>query len=206
MNRLTALLLAACAGGCISYGGSDGDGCEGQTCSGHGTCRLEDGAARCDCEPGWELDPDDPLACLEREDVIVDIVTGIDPPSGDTIAVRLRDHRDVKLDRDDIQIIFLETSLTYGTPVYLEIDPDSRLIKLVLVPYDSPVAALREQAEWVEVELIYSAAIHVLRRDQPGFDVMLAELEASLADGTHRLVTETRDSHEIIDVRPPLNP
>ncbi len=201
------LTLVASASGCIDYHSPAGV-CDGVTCSGHGQCLAATGQATCVCDPGHQPDPIDPLACVPADDgpVIVDIVTGIEDPAGGTIAIHLRDHADVNLAEGDIHLMFLQTSQEYGTPVYLEIDVATRAIQEVLVPYDSPVANLREQADRVEVELIWSAAIHVLMRDQPGFEDMLAELQASLDDGSNRLVTETRDSHEIIDVRLPLEP
>lgn len=201
------LSLSACTAGCVDYR-SPGGACDGIACSDHGQCQAIDGHASCACDPGYEPDPDDPLACIQPDDgpIIVDIVTSIEDPTGGSIAIHLRDHQDVNLAEGDIHLMFLETSRDYGTPVYLEIEVATRAIQEVLVPYDSPVANLREQPDRVEVELIWSAAIHVLMRDQPAFQDMLAELEASLADGTNRLVTETRDSHEIIDVRLPLAP
>jgi len=206
ISALTVLLAWAC--GCVSYNAPAGD-CDGATCSGHGRCVVVDDAPVCSCDPGWEPDPDAPLACTQQADgpVIVDIVTGIEDPAAGTIRVHLRDHQDVRLDEQDIHLMFLQTSQEYATPIYLEIEIDSRLILEVLAPYDSPVAALREAPpDGYEVELIYSAAFHFLMYDQPGFEAMLAELQASLDDGSSRLVTESRDEHEIIDVRLPLDP
>lgn len=53
---MLVLLLTACGGG------SDPDPCSGVTCSFHGTCIVETGAARCDCAPGYD---EEGLACVE---------------------------------------------------------------------------------------------------------------------------------------------
>ncbi len=48
-----------------------------------------------------------------------------------------------------------------------------------------------------------SSAIHVLLRSDPNFESMQASLQAAMDEGSERLITETRDEHEIIDVREP---
>lgn len=201
------IALFSCGSACVDYHNPSG-ACEGITCAGHGQCRVAGGEATCDCDTGYEPDPDAPLACIQADDgpIFVDIVTGIEDPEAGQRVIHLRDHAQVNIAEGDIQLMFLETSQANETPVYLEIKVASRLIQDVLVPYDSPVNELRDQADHVEVLLVWSAAIHVLMRDHPDFDAMYSELAQSMQDGTHRLVTETRDGHEIIDVRLPLDP
>jgi hypothetical protein len=57
------------------------DPCEGQDCSGHGTCVAENGAATCDCDAGYEADG---LACVEET---VDPCEGQDCSGHGTCAV-----------------------------------------------------------------------------------------------------------------------
>lgn len=58
MSLVLVLLFAPACGG----RGGDPDLCDGVTCSFHGTCVVEDGAARCDCAPGYD---EEGLACTE---------------------------------------------------------------------------------------------------------------------------------------------
>jgi hypothetical protein len=51
------------------------------------------------------------------------------------------------------------------------------------------------------IGLIISHARHMLRRANPDYDELLEELESAQKSGASVLVTETRDEHEIIDVR-----
>ncbi|MBN2495613.1 MAG: hypothetical protein JXR96_13550 [Deltaproteobacteria bacterium] len=67
MKRLLALLclfLLACSSGAGPGSASDAgsDPCEGISCSGHGTCVIEPGGPRCDCQPGYHAEG---LACVE---------------------------------------------------------------------------------------------------------------------------------------------
>jgi hypothetical protein len=58
------------------------DPCEGQDCSGHGTCAVENGAPACECEAGYR---EDGLACLFGEHTLsgtFTIDTNLDPLNG----------------------------------------------------------------------------------------------------------------------------
>jgi hypothetical protein len=68
------------------------------------------------------------------------------------------------------------------------------------------VAALVPDAEGTAVELVYSAAIHMLLNSHPRYQAFLDFLQAALDSGEAVLVTETDTSHEIIDVRAPIRP
>jgi hypothetical protein len=90
-----------------------------------------------------------------------------------------------------------------GLPAYVEVDPDTREITELLVPIAVTVGELRELETVVEVELIISQARHIVSRNNPDFEELTRQLEQAHADGSTVLVTETRDEHEIIDVRSP---
>jgi F0F1-type ATP synthase assembly protein I len=89
-------------------------------------------------------------------------------------------------------------------PVYVEIDEETSLITNVRVPRRYHVERLDPDEHGnLRVRLRPSQAIHLLLRADPNFEDMRASLQAALADDSERLITETRDEHEIIDVRLP---
>jgi hypothetical protein len=91
--------------------------------------------------------------------------------------------------------------------VYVEIDEESQAITNVLIPRVFKVESLeRDEREDVIVMLMPSAAGHFLLKADPNFESMLTFLQKSLDDNSEVLLTETRDEHEIIDVRPPSEP
>lgn len=90
-------------------------------------------------------------------------------------------------------------------PVYVEIDRESNVITTVLIPEVMTVEKLDPDEHGdLMVRLRPSSAIHLLLRSRPDFEAMRADLQAALDDGSKRLITETRDEHEIIDVRRPV--
>ncbi len=91
--------------------------------------------------------------------------------------------------------------------VYVEIDDETRVITQVLVPERFRVVRFEEDEFGNHLfHLQPSAAIHGLLRTDPNFESMRAKLQAALDDGSELLITETRDEHEIIDVRVPEVP
>jgi exoribonuclease II len=54
----------------------------------------------------------------------------------------------------------------------------------------------------IDVELVVSSARHTLRRDHPAFNQLLAQLQFASDQRTAVWVTETPETHEIVDVRP----
>lgn len=88
-----------------------------------------------------------------------------------------------------------------GQPVYVELDAE-RVIARLLVPLVARVVALHATAAGdVDVELFPSHARHFLRREQDGFAELREALAKPKADGDWLVVT-TDDAHQIIDVRP----
>ena len=98
----------------------------------------------------------------------------------------------------------LQSLLEQGAPVYVEIDPRTAMITELLQPKLQPVGDITplDEGPDLQVQLLRSHARHVLRRDHPRFEELLHMLRD--AQGTERelWVTETLNTHEIIDVRP----
>jgi len=89
-------------------------------------------------------------------------------------------------------------------PVYVEIDGETGVITNVRVPRRFTVERIDPGEHGnLLVRLRPSSAIHLLLRSDPNFENMRASLDAARLDGSERLITETRDEHEIIDVRQP---
>jgi len=89
-----------------------------------------------------------------------------------------------------------------GKPVYVEIDQESNVITNVRIPQVYKVESLTpDDYGNLMVRLQLSSTIHLLLKSDPDFESMRDSLQAALADGIERLVTDTRDDHEIIDVR-----
>jgi hypothetical protein len=88
--------------------------------------------------------------------------------------------------------------------IYLEVDPETRVIAELLLPLPFKVAAVKpaDKKDDVEVELVVSHARHYLRRANPGYRTMLAALKTAQKTEALVLVTESRDHQQIIDVRP----
>lgn len=83
-------------------------------------------------------------------------------------------------------------------------EPRTRVITALLQPKPDSVAELRapERGGDVEVLLATSHALHLLSRRRPRFTRLLAILRRAHKAGTPLWITETLDSHEILDARP----
>lgn len=91
-----------------------------------------------------------------------------------------------------------------GQPVYVEVDQESKVITNVLIPRVFKVQRLDpDERGNLIVRLRPSSGLHLLLRSDPNFESMRASLQAARDDGSERLITETRDQHEIFDVRQP---
>ena len=93
-------------------------------------------------------------------------------------------------------------------PAYVEVEPRSQQITRLLQPTLQPVGEIEpfERGGDLRVNLRRSHAIHVLRRNHPRFDELRKLLTTASKSETMVWVTETLDSHEIIDVRPAETP
>ena len=105
----------------------------------------------------------------------------------------------------------LRDSVQTQEPVYLATDPNTGVIQRVLIPDEQYVTRLAPLPGGAghEVEFSNSHARHLLRQRGPAdrtYDAHLAALRDALQRGTTVLVSETLDTLEILDVRPPPAP
>ncbi len=89
-------------------------------------------------------------------------------------------------------------------PVYVEIDPATSLVTQVLQPKLQPVGTIEpvDHRGDLRVEFRNSHASHFLRRTHPQYAALLQVLRDAQAKEFAVWVTETLNTHEIIDVRP----
>jgi len=88
-------------------------------------------------------------------------------------------------------------------PAYVEIDERTRKITRLLQPTLQPVGEIHPLNEGpdLRVELLNSHALHVLRANHPQFKELAELLRQAQRDQLLLWVTETLDTHEIIDLR-----
>ena len=92
-------------------------------------------------------------------------------------------------------------------PVYVEIDEETNFITKLLIPIVDKVKVLEaDERGDVVVGLVHSPTVHILLRSDPNFETIYNALQSALDDRVELLITETRDEHEIIDARPPMEP
>jgi hypothetical protein len=89
-------------------------------------------------------------------------------------------------------------------PAYVEIDPKTDLIRQVLQPKLQPVGGIEavQKGGDMRVEFLNSHAVHVLRRTHPRYAALLRLLRDAHNKKFLVWVTETLNTHEIIDIRP----
>lgn len=111
---------------------------------------------------------------------------------------------DMKNPRDVLWAGIIDRLAQEKRPVYVDIDEETNVITNLLIPSVFKIERIDpDEHQNLVVRLRPSHAIHVLLRSDPDFDAMRESIQAALADGSERLITETRDEHEIIDVRIP---
>ncbi len=87
-------------------------------------------------------------------------------------------------------------------PVYVEIDQETNIITKMLIPMIQKVHSLTtDERGNIIVKLIPSAVIHYLLKNTINFEGIRDTLQSALNENSEVLVTETRDEHEIIDVK-----
>lgn len=156
---------------------------------------------------------------MAAPNIIVDLVSALPPvalsldaqalrPEERFITLQFASDQSARLDMSSPQAAVwasvLDSLRLSGQPAYVEVDPSTNVVSTLLIPLRVRVASLTPTAagDAVEVELIISHARHTLRRDHPDFDRLLAALEQARDQGAEVLVTESPESHAIIDVRP----
>jgi hypothetical protein len=155
---------------------------------------------------------------MPNKHVIVDRVKSLDPLNGPLAAGRgaaAPGHVVVHLsgsaallDLADPQAVVWEAVLddlrNANEPVFLETDPNTNVIKQMLLPRSVAVVGVAPApvGNRHEVDLENSQARHYLSTTNPDYQELLNALSVARKQGTPVLVTETLDDHEIIDVRP----
>jgi len=132
-------------------------------------------------------------------------------PAGDLpkkVTVQLTSGESGRLDMTDPRAVLwariIEELAEEHRPVYLEIDEEMGVITNLLIPALYRVERVDEDEHGdLMIRLQPSHAVHFVLRSDPNSSAMQSSLWAALADGSDRLITETRDEHEIIDVRLP---
>ena len=131
---------------------------------------------------------------------------GLDAAGAQPIGIELGGGRRVTLDPADPRSAALARVLEgigrEGTPVYLELVPDTDRVRFVRLAKVSRVASVRDTGEGLEVMLVQSHA----RLRVPKGAAVAAEMEAALrqASGSRGVLMVTaNDAGEIIDVRTP---
>ncbi len=140
-------------------------------------------------------------AVLARADLLAAQTERIDKPAWVSFGPNVAGLLDIATTRDAVWLDVMRQLKDQGRPVYVEIDPRTRRIRQFLQPRQQPVGELKELEKGdVQANLMLSHAVHVLRREHPRFKEFLDRLHAAQRDGSMVWVTETPDSHEIIDV------
>lgn len=144
--------------------------------------------------------------------VFVDYVQDLSPPAEGFVTVTLRAGQQLQLDvQNPLGELWAEILGSYQEehePIYLEVDdPGSMTIIDLIMPLESEVHDITPAADGMEVELVYSAAIHFLYLSYPCYEQMLAAIETAQRQGSSVLVcTDFNDGNKILDARPPLEP
>ncbi len=101
----------------------------------------------------------------------------------------------------------LDQQIKAKKPVYVEIDQETEVITNVIIPKLFKVASFdTDEFGNLVVWLSPSMAAHFLIKSAPNFEKMKVKLEQAKNDDVEMWITETRDNHEIIDVRLPATP
>jgi hypothetical protein len=158
---------------------------------------------------------------MEDTNAVVDLIESVEegaervgvtraerPEEGRLLSVRFAEGRIGLLDlaepRAAVWASVLRSLNEHGAPAYVEIDPRTAMIVKLLQPKLQPVGEIRplDKGPDLQVQLLKSHARHVLRREHPHFQKLLKLLRSAQGEGTELWVTETLNTHEIVDVRP----
>src|SRR5689334_18833307 len=147
---------------------------------------------------------------LDQPEIIVDDVRDVSPPAevsgleGQRLTITFAAGRTGMLDlaepRSAVWADVLNSLRERGEPAYVRLDPNGVITELLL-PVRYTVGKLDPVSDGIEVELVISHARHYLRASHPRFDEFLSVLESARGHSAPVRVTETLDTHEIIDVR-----
>jgi hypothetical protein len=125
----------------------------------------------------------------------------IEKPAVVRIGKDVKGTLDIANPRDAVWLDIMRSLHAAGRPVYVEIDRTGRITQF-LQPLEQPVGEIREIENGdVQVELMLSHAVHVLRHSHPHFEQLHQRLLDAQREGKLVWVIETPDLHEILDVR-----
>jgi hypothetical protein len=98
---------------------------------------------------------------------------------------------------------FLTARNSSGDPVYVESDPDTRLVRRVLAPIERHVMSISPRAENKRLAVAFHMApsMFYLEEGHPRFADFIGDLVEGLRSGTPLLVTTDPTTHAILDVR-----
>lgn len=141
-------------------------------------------------------------AVLARGDLRAARPERIERPAMVSLGPRLSGLLDLAATRDAVWLDVIRQLEGQGRPIYVEIDSKTRRITQFLQPRQQPVGEVKEIEKGdVQVNLLLSHAVHILRRSHPRFEELLQRLRAAQRDQTMVWVAETLDSHEIVEVK-----
>jgi len=143
---------------------------------------------------------------------IVGNITEITHPKGEraTITIQFDDGRSASLDQDTPEgVVYAETLeglREMRSPVYVEVDSEKQITHL-LIPLVAKITAFAQlESGDIQVELEPSQAKHFLRKGIDDYERFMNVLSSAKESGRTLFVTETQETHEIIDVRLAPNP
>lgn len=129
-------------------------------------------------------------------------IEGLQKPVVVRFSKDLKGVLDVAKPRDAVWFDVMRSLQAAGRPVYAELERDTGQIAQFLQPRQQPVGEIREAENGdYDVELKLSHAKHTLRRSHPQFKELLQRLHEAQRQGKLVWVTESLDSHEIVEVR-----
>ncbi|MDD5309051.1 MAG: hypothetical protein PHU25_17195 [Deltaproteobacteria bacterium] len=141
------------------------------------------------------------------DSMVMDIPVGISVPAANIETVTFASSDPVYLDVStaigQVHHSMINNFMQNQKPIYVSIEPVARAVVNVIQPYESPVVAVTPTAQGAEVELLYSAAIHILWNTNECFDDFLGALQAAVADQSDQEVSDDLNGTDgIVDVRP----
>jgi hypothetical protein len=141
------------------------------------------------------------------DSMVMDIPVGISVPAAniETIPFASSDpvYLDVSTALGQVHHSMINNFMQNEKPIYVSIEPVARTVVNVIQPIEGPVAAVTPTADGAEVELLHSAAIHILWNTNECFDHLYQALVDALADQSDQEVSNDLNHYDgIVDVRP----
>jgi hypothetical protein len=155
---------------------------------------------------------------MPNPNAIVDLIQRLDPPAGPGLRAAKVPFVNVHLQGGSASLLdlskpnapllvdVLDGLRQTNQPVYLDVDPKTRVIRQVLLPRVVTVTEVAKapKGDRQDVALEISHARYFLRLSNPDYKKLLADLQSAQQQRKPVLVTDTPEEHEIIDVRSPV--